>query len=291
MSNKVYDIVTDHVLAQLGKGQIPWRKPRGLGPGMYPINATNNKPYKGINAWMLGMTSYRDTRWLTYKQAQERGGQVRKGEKATAVIFWKVQTVEEDKDGEVKEKNIPILRYYPVFNVEQCDGLKLPALATNAPTFEPIERAESIVANMPHRPPVGHDGGDKAHYVPLTDSVHLPPKSAFDSADEYYSTLFHKLSHSTGHSSRLNRSTLESLAPFGSQVYSKEELVAEFAAAFLCQESGITNTLDNSTAYITGWVKKIGSDKTLVVHGASQAQKAFEYILSTSSRQALGQAS
>src|SRR5918996_1063357 len=246
MSNKVYDIVTDHVLAQLGKGQIPWRKPRGLGPGMYPINATNNKPYKGINAWMLGMTSYRDTRWLTYKQAQERGGQVRKGEKATAVIFWKVQTVEEDKDGEVKEKNIPILRYYPVFNVEQCDGLKLPALATNAPTFEPIERAESIVA---------------------------------------------KLSHSTGHSSRLNRSTLESLAPFGSQVYSKEELVAEFAAAFLCQESGITNTLDNSTAYITGWVKKIGSDKTLVVHGASQAQKAFEYILSTSSRQALGQAS
>jgi antirestriction protein ArdC len=279
MTNKVYDLVTQHVLAQLAKGTVPWRKPWGLGPGMYPINATNNKPYKGINAWMLGMTSYSDTRWLTYKQAQERGGHVRKGEKATAVIFWKVQTIEEEKEGEIKEKNIPVLRYYSVFNALQCDGLKLPALANNAPIFEPIERAESIIAGMPHKPPVGHDGGDKAYYVPLTDSVHLPPKSAFDNADEYYSTLFHEQSHSTGHSSRLNRSTLESLAPFGSQVYSKEELVAEFAAAFLCQESGITNTLDNSTAYITGWVKKIGSDKTLVVHGASQAQKAFEYIL------------
>jgi antirestriction protein ArdC len=203
MSSKVYDIVTNHVLAQLEKGQIPWRKPWGLKPGMYPINATNNKPYKGINAWMLGMTSYSGTRWLTYKQAQERGGHVRKGEKAMPVIFWKVQTVEEEKNGEIKEKNIPILRYYSVFNVEQCDGLNLPALANNAPTFEPIERAESIIDGMPHQPPVGHDGGDRAYYRPLTDSIHLPPKSAFDSADEYYSTLFHELSHSTGHSSRL----------------------------------------------------------------------------------------
>jgi antirestriction protein ArdC len=279
MSNKVYDIVTDHVLAQLAKGTVPWRKPWGLNPGTYPINATNHQPYKGINAWILGMTSYSDTRWLTYKQAQERGGHVRKGEKATAVIFWKVQTVEEDKDGEIKEKNIPILRYYSVFNVEQCDGLNLPALANNTPTFEPIERAEAIIAGMPHQPPVGHDGGDRAYYVPLTDSIHLPPKSAFDSADEYYSTLFHELGHSTGHSSRLNRPTLVEVVPFGSATYSKEELVAEFAAAFLCQKSGITNTLDNSTSYIAGWSKKIGSDKTLVIHAASQAQKAFEYIL------------
>ena len=133
---------------------------------------------------------------------------------------------------------------------------------------------------MPHKPPITHDGGDRAFYQPSTDEIHLPPRSAFDGPDEFYSTAFHELGHCTGHESRLDRHGMETgVAPFGSPTYSREELAAEFASAFLCHESGITNTIENSAAYIKGWAKAIRSDKRLVVVAASQGEKAANYIL------------
>lgn len=173
-----------------------------------------------------------------------------------------------------------ILKYFNAFNVEQCEGI--PVLANpDVKAFDAIEAAEAIIAGMPSAPSIAHDGGDRAYYRPATDEIHLPPRHSFSDAGEYYSTAFHELGHSTGHSSRLDRHDLETgIAPFGSPTYSREELAAEFTSAFLCNESGITNTIENSAAYIQGWAKKIRSDKRLVVIAASQGQKAADYVLS-----------
>lgn len=281
MTNKIYDMITDRILTQLDNGVVPWRKPWGLQPGLMPMNGTNSREYRGINALMLGLSGFSDVRWMTYKQAAERGAQVRKGEKATPIIFWKQSQVQDTNDAsETVTKTIPMLRYYAVFNVEQIDGLKLPKLAAQENTFNAIAEAEAVIANMPQRPSIDHDGGNRAYYTPRLDSVHLPPQGAFEKPDEYYSTLFHELGHSTGHESRLNRHGMETgIAPFGSATYSKEELAAEFTACFLCHLSGITNTTDNSAAYIAGWASKLRSDRKLVLQGASQGQKAADFIL------------
>ena len=149
MTNKVYDLITDRILAQLDNGVVPWRKPWGLQPGLMPMNATTSREYKGINALLLGLSGYSDVRWMTYKQAAERGGQVRKGEKSTPIIFWKQPQVEDTNDnGETTTKTIPMLRYFSVFNVEQIDDLKLPKLAVQETPFNAIEQAEAIVATM-----------------------------------------------------------------------------------------------------------------------------------------------
>lgn len=268
---KVYDIVTDKILEALDRGAVPWHKPWSAG---IPRNAVTNRPYHGINTVLLGMSPYPDQRWLTYKQATQLGGNVRKGERSTLVVFWKQLQV--DDDGEAT-KTIPLLRYFNLFNVAQCDGLSLGPIPAN--NVEPIAAAAAIVDGMPNPPSITHDGGDSAYYRPSNDSIHLPAMATFHSAGEYYSTTFHELAHSTGHESRLNRHGLETgIAPFGSAVYSKEELAAEFGAAFLCAKAGIDNTLDNSAAYIAGWSKALRSDDRLVITAASQGQKAADYI-------------
>lgn len=279
-SNKAYEIVTDRILSALEENTVPWRKPWSLKPGFKPQNAITHRPYSGINNIMLGMAGFEDPRWLTFKKAIELGGHVTKGEKSTPIIFWKFLDVEqENRNGEMVEKKIPLLRYYSVFNVQQCEGLNLPSI--EAPVaIEPIDAAENIISDMNNRPSIEHNGRDKAFYRPATDSIHLPFTWDFNSMEEYYSTAFHELGHSTGHSSRLNRHEFETgIAPFGSATYSREELVAEFTSAFLCNESGIENTIENSAAYISGWAKKIKSDNRLVVVAASQGQKAADYIL------------
>ena len=276
-NTKAYEVITARILDALDKGEVPWRKPWSLPAGMKPQSVTGH-PYRGINALLLGLSGYTDPRWLTFRKAKELGGNVLKGQKATPVVLWKPIT-KQSEDGE--DKTIWLLRYYSVFNAMQCEGLPLPEVSTTeVREFDPIAEAEGIIANMPHSPSIDHDGGDRAYYVPAFDSVHLPPRYAFEKPEEYYSTAFHELGHSTGHRSRLDRHGLETgIAAFGSQVYSKEELAAEFCSTFLCNESGIENTLDNSTAYITGWAKKLRSDKRLVIVAASQGHKAADYIL------------
>ena len=278
MTSKVYDVVADRIIEALDKGIVPWRKPWSIPAGMKPQNS-QGRPYNGINSILLGMTTYQDPRWLTYKKAAEAGGQVRKGEKSMPVTFWKISEYE-NADGEIKKSFI--LRYYSVFNIAQIDGLELPPLEglIDRPDVDPIAAAETIIANMPNKPAMAHDGGGSAFYIPLQDSIHLPPRNAFDDSGEYYSTAFHELGHATGHKSRLNRHGMETgIAKFGSAVYSREELAAEFTSAVLCHESGIENTIENSSAYIGGWISKLRNDKSLAIQAASQGQKAANYIL------------
>jgi antirestriction protein ArdC len=222
---------------------------------------------------------------MTFNAAKSHGGNVRKDERGTVVIFWKRGTYETEdaKTGEKIEKNSFLLRYYNLFNAEQVDGLKLPPIADGTVSeseWDAVAEAERIADGMPNPPSVTHAGAsDRAFYRPSMDAVTLPARESFGSANGYYTTLFHELGHSTGHATRLKRAGACDPAPFGSETYSQEELVAEFSAAFLTAHSGITNTVENSTAYIAGWLKALRSDSKLVVIAAAQGQKAAEYIL------------
>lgn len=279
MSVKIYELVTERIIAMLEDQVIPWRKPWACIDQGMPRNAVSKKHYRGINVFLLGMAPFNDPRWVTFKQAQALGGNVRKGSKGFPVIYWNWIETEDEETGTMVK--IPLLRQYTVFNVEQCDGLNIaPLESAELPNAaERIERAEGIVRDMPNAPRIGHDGGQRAYYRPSTDSVHMPMLEAFHSTEGYYSTLFHELGHSTGHESRLNRDGITDFQGFGTASYSREELVAEFTAAFLCQVSGIENTLPQSASYIEGWLGVLRKDKKMAVVAAAQAQKAADYIL------------
>jgi antirestriction protein ArdC len=182
-----------------------------------------------------------------------------------------------------------MLRYYSVFNVAQCDGVTAPAIEGADGVHSPIETAEQIVAAMPRRPEIRH-GLDRAFYSPASDSVGMPSPERFESPENYYNVLFHELTHSTGHESRLNRKGVSGVggerAAFGSQSYSKEELVAEMGAAFLCGRAGIVERIiDNSAAYVAAWLERLKDDAQLVVMAAAQAQKAADFILGAPERE------
>jgi antirestriction protein ArdC len=276
----VYQIITDRIVAILEKGTAPWRKP-WAGNGSDPTNLVSKRGYSGINYFMLSASEYTSPHWLTYKQAKDLGGHVRKGEKGTPVIFWKLLDREENGEPVEGAKKIPFLRYYTVFNLEQCEGVEIPAsLEPKTYAHDPIEAAEAVQLAMPNRPVVNIVQSGRAFYSPSKDSVTVPELSQYAKPEEYYSTLFHELTHSTGHESRLNREGITERHHFGSATYSREELVAEMGAAFLCGHCGIENaTLENSAAYLQGWIKALNGDKKLAVVAAAQAQKAANYIL------------
>jgi antirestriction protein ArdC len=254
------------------------------------------KPYRGVNVFLLQCSAYGSNAWLTYKQAQDMGAQVRKGEKSSPIVFWKFPTragadAGEGADGgEVVEAGEdrargPLMRLYHVFNIEQVDGLT-PELPFDAPFFEPIAEAERIVSGYMgsgNHPSLSH-GGDRAFYRPITDSVRMPEPGTFDTPAHYYSTLFHEFAHSTGHAGRLARKSIVDGSYFGDRDYSEEELCAEFTAAFLAGECGISNDalLENSTAYIQNWIQKLTHEPKIAVYAAQRAQKAADYILGRS---------
>lgn len=226
------------------------------------------------------MRPFRDHRWLTFNQVQELGGKVRKGERSTMIVFWKHIEVPIDKEGEEPEtKRIPMLRYFQVFNAEQCEGIQLAAIQPSENhEHERIERAELIVQHMPDPPEILEDG-KSAWYSPNHDVVQVPPIQDFISPDAYYATLFHELGHSTGHAKRLARKGVMERIQFGSEVYSHEELVAEFASAYLCGAAGLDNSLTGESAnYIGGWLQVLENDPKAVVIAATQAQRAADYI-------------
>lgn len=283
----IYQTVTDRIISSLKAGVIPWEKPwtapRFAG-GPFPRNFYTGKPYRGINVLLLWSSDYSSPFWLTFKQAQELKGHVRKGETGTQIVFYK-QLPEEKKTEESKEEDdrAPFLHcHYTVFNVEQCDGLSLPEIEqpTNTPEIGEDEVCEDIVTGWANRPTLHLDSPTecRAFYRPSTDSIHMPLRSRFMDAPHYYGTLFHELVHSTGHTSRLNRTFGDR---FGDELYSKEELVAEIGAAFLCAIAGIANehTDRNTTAYIQNWISKLESDNRLVIHAAANAQRAADCIL------------
>ncbi len=231
--------------------------------------------------FVLESMGYTNPYWLTYNQAKKLGGYIRRGERSTPEVFWKrLESARENPNtGQVATIETPLLRYYRVFNVHQCEGLdgKIPPLAFRQ--FHAIERAEKIVQSMPQPPAIEH--GARASYRPSTDVVMVPPPEVFNSDEQFYSTLFHELLHSSGHPSRLNRFP-KNYPAFASPDYSREELVAEMGAAFLCGYCAILNTtIDNSAAYISAWLSKLRNDERLVVVAGGRAQRAADFIRGT----------
>ena len=274
---KVYEVITDRILAALDEGTIPWRKPWKCGGA--PRNLVTGKPYRGLNILLTAMQGYASPYWLTFKQATERGGQIRKGEKGTPVIFWNWQRRQvPDQEGEIEEKEVPYMRYYTVFNFSQIEGLALPGNEA-AEKFALIASCEEVLTKMPSPPSIVH-GFSQACYSWTKDQIRMPPRASFKSKESYYATLFHEIVHSTGHSSRLARKGIEEKHSFGSPEYSKEELIAECGASFLCGYTGIENeTIENQAAYIEHWKKQLEADKKLIISAAAQAQKAADFIL------------
>lgn len=285
----IYQEVTDKILEFLDKGTPPWRQPiLGRGGAGFPTSLTTGKKYRGINVFLLALTAwyagYSSSYWITFKQAKERGGNVKQGEKGSLAIFWKWYEKENPDTAEVDR--LPVLRHYRVFNAEQGDGIDAPDLATEEELndFAPIERCEAIIAGFPDCPPIEH-GGKAACYVPNDDKIKIAKPERFVSGEDYYATLFHECGHSTGHERRLNRERDREVGAhiFGTPEYGKEELVAEMSAAFLCAHAGISPpTIENTAAYIDGWRKKIKGDKKLVIQAAAKGQAAADYILGVS---------
>ena len=276
MKRDVYQIVTDRIIGLLESGTVPWHTP-WKGGNQWPQNFVSRKVYRGINLFLLNAANYASPFWLTFKQVQSLGGRVKKGEHSFPVVFWKVFK----EEGEDEAKRIPFLRYYSVFNVAQCEGINVPVIPTGetSPAFQPIEKCEQVVTAMPKRPAINHQGA-RACYSPSLDAISMPEARLFESSEEYYSTLFHELTHATGHVSRLNRKEITDPIRFGSDPYSREELVAEMGAAFLCGHCAIeSSTVDQSASYIQAWLERLKDDRKLVVQAAAQAQKACDFIL------------
>ena len=274
----IYEGITNNIITALDKGTIPWHKPW---IGGSPANYTSDKAYRGINVLQLEVAQlgagYESNHWLTFKQAKNAGGSVKAGEKGTPIIFWKFFTKEtkDEVSGEMVKESIPMARGYTVFNTLQCSGIK--AKEKPGGVIDSIEAAECLVSGFGGPPGITHAGG-RAFYSPGSDSVTMPVRNSFDSSESYYSTLFHELTHSTGHATRLDRNLKNK---FGDDKYSNEELIAELGAAFLMGLTGgelIAKTLDNSAAYIAHWRSKLSEDSGLIVKASSAAQKAADYI-------------
>lgn len=283
MKTDTYQVVTDRIVHLLENGVVPWQRPWTV-PNA-PKNLISHKEYRGINVFLLNSMMFGSPYFLTFKQAQQLGGNVKRGEKASPVVFWKWLEVA-DAAAPNGIKRVPFLRYYSVFNLSQCEKIpviKIPVVDLNRNAGNPIEEAEQVAIKMPHKPMI-HEGGDRACYRPSVDRVDIPRPEAFRSRDDFYSVLFHELTHSTGHESRLNRKGVSGSegewSAFGSTPYAKEELVAEMGSAFLCGHAGIVQrTIENSASYIQSWLQRMKDDAKLVVQAAAQAQRASDFIL------------
>lgn len=271
----VYQMVTDRIIEELEQGIIPWNKPwTGIKGGAF--NRISRKPYSLINQMMLRHQG----EYASYKQWQSCGGQVRKGEKAEQVVFWKVYQTREEKDGEEVVHSIPVLKYYSVFHISQVDGVE-PLEEPELKDTEPIEEADAVLMDYIKREGIKleQEASDKAYYAPLMDVIHLPIIGQFTDAAEYYSVAFHEATHSTMKESRCNRP--QKMAAFGSESYSKEELVAEIGSATILNIIGIETpgTFKNNAAYIQNWLQVLRNDNRFVVSASSKAEKAVKYIL------------
>ena len=269
----IYKEVTDRIIAELEKGIIPWEKP-WVSCGNC-VSHTTGKPYSLLNQMLLGKAG----EYATFKQVQQEGGRVRKGEKASIIVFWKWIETEDEETHEKKE--VPFLRYYNVFHIDQCEGLKPRHTIAMPNTASADQTADAIITAYCAREGVKliHEESDRAFYRPATDSITLPHIAQFSATAEYYSTAFHELTHSTGHQSRLNR--LDRTAFFGTEAYSKEELVAEIGASALVNHAGLetSHSLRNNVAYIQNWLGVLKNDKRFIVSATSKAEKAVELIL------------
>jgi antirestriction protein ArdC len=279
----IYETITQRICDRLRQGTVPWHRP--WSGGALPRNLFSQQLYHGVNVWLLAAQPYASPYWLTFHQLSEIGGHIRPGEHGTPVGFWKRRDIPPDPDttnADTRPSPRPLLRYYLVWNTEQCE---LPASLTakldlpHLRPFDPIQQCEEIVRHMPQRPAIVHEG-HRACYLPTVDSVYMPAPGRFEGAEAYYATLFHELCHASGHATRLGRPSLQGPCPFGSARYSEEELTAELGAAFLCGITGIDPmTVDSSAAYLEFWLRRVQHEPRVFFGAATQGQKAADYIL------------
>lgn len=280
----IYQKVTDQIIAEMEKGIVPWQQ--GWNDYGMPRNYISGRRYSGINLLFLNyithVRGYETPIYLTFKQAKDLGGKIKKGEHGTTIIYWAKKVYKSTKSDEDREdetiKLFPVGHY--VFNIDQTEGINfddIVPLKNN--NIKPIEECEHIIKGMPNSPKMQH-GGDQAYYSRLDDLVQIPNKNLFNSTEEYYQTFFHELIHSTGHESRLNRKDLYDSLTMKNNSYSKEELTAEIGASFLSAHAGIEKiVISNSASYINNWMKALKDDRTLLIRAASLAGKAVDYIL------------
>lgn len=281
--------VTDSIIEMIEKGAAPWQKPWDPQKAFeLPFNPTSETTYRGGNALHLMAVAmqqnYDDPRWLTYRQAQESGWQVRESEKGTYIEFWEFrdeqrdQLQSEEPTGEStdQKRHGPIHRVYTVFNAGQIEGIPIHQRKERQ-EWEIVQAGEQILQNS--RAEINHDQRDRAFYNRATDSIHLPPQKAFVSPADYYGTALHELGHWSGHPDRLNRQTLNQSYQFGGPNYAKEELRAELTSVFLAAERGIPHNPEQHTAYVASWVSALKEDKNEIFRAAKDAHRAADFIL------------
>ena len=287
--NKAYEKVYNNIVSKLEAGDIPWIKP-WTGSGFVPRNLKTKHRYSGINRLVLMCQDRLSPYWLTFNQIKAMGGFLRKGSKGVSILrpMTAKKTVEvKQDDGSVAEEERQLLwfRGYYVFSLEDVDRVEDPSkkVQEDKPEILPIEAAEQVWEAWEDRPEVTFGGG-RACYSPLTDKIQMPKRDQFHTAEGYYSTLFHEGAHATGHQTRLNRDGVTQTILFGKEAYSREELVAEFASAFLCAEVGLLKQVENQAGYIKGWLKALHNDPNMLMWSASRAEKAANHILGKEKR-------
>ena len=286
MALDIYKMVTDRIIAMLEQGIIPWNRP-WTGAGRWAIKRTTGKPYSLLNQFLLDKPG----EYLSFNQCKKEGGKVKKGAKSHIVVFWKIldraRMTEDGRtvlnaEGQPIFDHIPFLQYSNVFHIDDCEGLEPKHYTNETRDFDPIEKAEAVIADYVARSGVTlmHKDQGQAFYSPATDKVVLPLKEHFTGEAEYYGTAFHELTHSTGHKNRLNRFA-EGVMAFGNETYSKEELVAELGSATILHMLSIETdaTVQNNAAYIQNWLQALRNDKRLIVSAASKADKAVQLIM------------
>lgn len=296
MAFDIYTEITDRIIAEMEQGIIPWEKP-WTGTRSGAIRHVGGRPYSLLNQMLLGKPG----EYLTFDQAKKEGGNVKKGAKSRLVVFWKfVEQTKTDSKGNVlmdenglpKAVSIPYLRYYHVFHIDDCEGIKPKWDKDVRNDVKPIEAAQQVLDGYIAREKIrfSNEKGNEAYYSPSMDEIVLPLMDQFDTINGYYDTAFHESVHSTGHPKRLNRQMASALAPFGSEDYSKEELIAEIGSCGIMHELGLetAQTFRNNAAYIQSWLKALRNDKRLIVSAAGKAEKAIDLILNRKSEDKAG---
>lgn len=286
MAFDIYTEITDRIIAEMEQGIIPWEKP-WTGTSSGAIRHVGGRPYSLLNQMLLGKPG----EYLTFDQAKKEGGSVKKGAKSKLVVFWKfIERAKVDTKGNVildenglpKSDSIPYLKYYRVFHIDDCEDIKPKWDKEVHNDIQPIEAAQQVLDGYITREGIKlvHVKGNEAFYRPSTDEINLPLMEQFDTINGYYDTAFHESVHSTGHPKRLNRTMASLSAAFGSEDYSKEELVAEIGACGILHELGLETekTFRNNAAYIQSWLKALKNDKRMIVSAAGKAEKAINLI-------------
>ena len=273
----VYQLVTDRIIELLEQGTVPWRQ--GWTDKGLPMNAISKRPYRGINMMLLNACDYAHNLFLTWKQIKTISASVIKGEKGIPVVFTKMLEKEVVKGGKKEIEKRPILRYYKVFNIAQCTDIPEPFMPKENGGAVLLPGCASIIEGMKDAPQIVHKKPG-SFYLPSQDYINMPRMKTFESSEDYYSTLFHELIHSTGHQSRLARKEVCQNPKFGTEMYSLEELVAEIGSCYLKSYCGLSIAdMSNNAAYIKSWLSVFENDTRILIKAASRAQQAVEYIL------------